>query len=48
LRTLPAAERQAMGRRGRDYVLARHDYPVLAQQFLDAVQSVTPRRAASR
>ncbi|ARP78897.1 O-antigen biosynthesis protein WlbE [Bordetella genomosp. 6] len=48
LRALPAAERHAMGRRGRDYVLAHHDYPVLAQQFLDAVQSVTPRRAASR
>jgi glycosyltransferase involved in cell wall biosynthesis len=34
----PAAERQAMGERGRAFVLANHTYPVLAQRFLDALQ----------
>lgn len=29
------AEREAMGRRGRAFVLANHTYPVLARQFLD-------------
>ncbi len=33
-----AAERQAMGERGRAFVLANHTYPVLAQRFLDALQ----------
>ena len=32
-----AAERQAMGERGRAFVLANHTYPVLAQRFLDAL-----------
>ncbi|NQU26235.1 MAG: glycosyltransferase family 4 protein [Candidatus Nealsonbacteria bacterium] len=30
-------ERAAMGQRGRDYVMRHHQYPDLAQQFLDAV-----------
>jgi glycosyltransferase involved in cell wall biosynthesis len=38
LAALPAAERQAMGERGRAFVLARHTYPVLAQRFIDAIE----------
>ena len=38
LAATPAAERRAMGDRGRAFVLAHHTYPVLAQRFLDAVQ----------
>jgi glycosyltransferase involved in cell wall biosynthesis len=38
LAALPVAERQAMGARGRAFVLAHHTYPVLAQRFLQAVQ----------
>jgi len=34
---LAAEERQAMGCRGRDYVLKNHDYAVLAQKFLEDV-----------
>ena len=37
LAALPAAERQAMGERGRAFVLAHHTYPVLAQRFIEAV-----------
>ncbi len=32
-----AAERAAMGQRGRAYVLAHHTYPVLAQRFIEAL-----------
>lgn len=38
LAALPAAERRAMGERGRAYVLANHTYPVLARRFLEAVR----------
>ena len=38
LAATPAAERSAMGERGRAFVLAHHTYPVLAQRFLGAVQ----------
>lgn len=31
---LPQAERQAMGERGREFVLAHHDYAVLARKYL--------------
>jgi len=37
LAALSADQRQAMGRRGRDFVLAQHTYPVLAQRFTDAL-----------
>lgn len=30
-------ERLAMGQRGRDYVLAHHSYPVLAEHFINAI-----------
>ncbi len=38
LAALPAAERRAMGERGRAFVLAHHTYPVLAARFLAAMQ----------
>jgi len=38
LAALPAAERQAMGERGRSFVLANHTYPVLAARFIEAVK----------
>lgn len=37
MRTDPE-ERQALGKRGRDYVVANHDYRVLAGQFLDIMR----------
>ncbi|MBB3282893.1 glycosyltransferase family 4 protein [Mitsuaria sp. BK037] len=37
LAAVPAGERAEMGRRGREFVLANHTYPVLAQRFIDAV-----------
>ena len=37
LRGRSAAEREAMGQRGHAYVLAHHDYAVLARQFLDVL-----------
>jgi glycosyltransferase involved in cell wall biosynthesis len=39
LAALTPAERDAMGERGRAYVVANHSYRVLAQRFIDAVQS---------
>ena len=47
LAALPREERVAMGRRGRDFVLTHHTYPVLAERFLDAVRQA-PRRAPRR
>ena len=38
LAALPAAERRALGERGRAFVLAHHTYPVLAARFLAAMQ----------
>ncbi len=37
LAAVPLPERQAMGERGRQFVLAHHTYEVLAQRFLQAV-----------
>ena len=37
LAALPLQERQAMGARGRQFVLAHHTYEVLAQRFLQAL-----------
>jgi glycosyltransferase involved in cell wall biosynthesis len=37
LQQLSIQERQAMGARGRAYVLANHAYPVLAKRFLEAL-----------
>ena len=37
LLALPATDRQAMGERGRAYVLAHHTYPVLARRFIEAL-----------
>lgn len=34
---LPAAERAALGRRGRQFALDNHTYPVLGQRFLTAI-----------
>ncbi len=38
LAALPAADRIAMGQRGREYVLANHDYRVLASRFLEILR----------
>ncbi|MBT9501927.1 MAG: glycosyltransferase family 4 protein [Burkholderiaceae bacterium] len=38
LAKLTPLQRREMGRRGRDFVLARHTYPVLAQRFIEALQ----------
>jgi glycosyltransferase involved in cell wall biosynthesis len=38
LAAVPVEERRAMGERGRNFVLANHTYPVLAQRFLQAVE----------
>ena len=47
LARLAREERLAMGRRGRDFVLAHHSYPVLAERFLNAVRQA-PRRTSKR
>ena len=37
LMRIPPEARAEMGRRGRDFVIAHHTYPVLAHRFIDAV-----------
>jgi glycosyltransferase involved in cell wall biosynthesis len=39
---LAPTARAVMGERGREYVLARHTYPVLAKRFLDALKNARP------
>ncbi|MBR6549122.1 MAG: glycosyltransferase WbuB, partial [Clostridia bacterium] len=36
-----AAELAEMGQKGADYVIANHEYTVLAQKFIDALSSAT-------
>ena len=43
LMALSPAEREAMGLRGREYVLAHHDYQILARRFLESVSGRTER-----
>jgi glycosyltransferase involved in cell wall biosynthesis len=38
---LPESEREQMGRRGRDYIQAHHDYRILAKQFLHAANGLS-------
>jgi glycosyltransferase involved in cell wall biosynthesis len=45
---LTAAERHALGERGRVFVLAHHTYPVLARRFLDAITVAGSAPASSR
>ncbi|MDD2954932.1 MAG: glycosyltransferase family 4 protein [Oscillospiraceae bacterium] len=40
LRGLEPEEREAMGRRGREYVLAHHIYPVLAREYAAALERI--------
>jgi glycosyltransferase involved in cell wall biosynthesis len=44
---LTPTDRQAMGRRGREYILKHHDYRVLAQRFLDIMTPSAPHAAAA-
>ncbi len=37
LMALSSAEGEALGRKGREYVLAHHDYRILAQRYLEAI-----------
>ena len=37
LMSLSSAEREAMGQRGREYVLAHHDYRILARRFIESI-----------
>lgn len=43
LAAMPAAERDAMGARGRDHVLREHDYARLARTYAGALDSVADR-----
>jgi len=38
LMSMTPSEREAMGRRGREYVMAHHDYRLLARRFLDVLE----------
>ena len=38
LMSMSSAEREEMGGRGKEYVIANHDYKVLARKFLEAMK----------
>lgn len=48
LRATPAAEREEMGRRGREYVSARYARDTLANQYLSVLSRVAARRRGVR
>ena len=41
LASIPASEREEMGRKGRDYVLKHHTYSVLSQKFVDVMDKIS-------
>ena len=43
LAAMTRAERAAMGARGREFVIARHTYPVLAARFVEAMSAAAKR-----
>jgi glycosyltransferase involved in cell wall biosynthesis len=43
LQSMNSEQRRRLGENGRRYALEHHTYPVLAQQFSDALQSLGPR-----
>lgn len=45
LRALPEEERQRLGANGRRFVLAHHEFRILSDRFLDAVENIPVRRA---
>ncbi len=49
LAAMSPAEREDMGKRGHDYVVANHDYRVLAARFVDVMQeAIDKKRSASK
>ena len=38
LASMSVAEREAMGQRGKEYVMKHHDYKILAKQFLEVLE----------
>jgi glycosyltransferase involved in cell wall biosynthesis len=46
LADMTAAERAAMGLRGRDFILKHHEYGVLASRFIDVIERARSERAA--
>jgi glycosyltransferase involved in cell wall biosynthesis len=48
LAAMAPAEREAMGKRGHDYVVAKHDYRVLAARFIDVMQEAIDKKRSAR